>query len=239
MAMENPTWPARDQSSTVSVLLNSTAPGSSTASFANKQDFAVGDRPYSVTVGDFNGDGKPDLAIANFSSNHGQTVSVLLNETPPGSSTATFAAKQDFTTGTGPISVTVGDVNGDGKSDLVVANYYSKTLSVLLNQTAPGSSTVSFAPKQDFDMGDRPHSVAVGDVNGDGKPDLAVSILNSNTVSVLLNQTTPGSSTASFAAKQDFTTGSTPFSVAVGISTAMASPIWPSRTELPMTFRCC
>ena len=49
-------------------------------------------------------------------------MSVLLNTTAPGAATPSFAAKQDFTTGSGPVSVAVGDLNGDGKPDLVVAN---------------------------------------------------------------------------------------------------------------------
>ena len=67
-----------------------------------------------MAVGDVNGDGKPDLVVANEGSN---TVSVLL-----GNGNGTFQAQQTFATGTDPISVAVGDVNGDGKPDLVVAN---------------------------------------------------------------------------------------------------------------------
>ena len=49
-------------------------------------------------------------------------MSVLLNTTAPGAATPSFAAKQDFTTGSGPFSVALGDLNGDGKPDLAVAN---------------------------------------------------------------------------------------------------------------------
>src|SRR5207249_1542941 len=195
-------------SSTVSVLLNTTAPGAAIPSFAPKQDFATGNIPRSATRGDLNGDGGLDLAVANDGSS---TVSVLLNTTAPGAATPSFAAKQDFATGTNPQSVTVGDLNGDGKLDLAVANVGSDTVSVLLNTTAPGAAIPSFAPKQDFATGTVPRSVPVRDLNRDRTLDLAVANVNSNTVSVLLNTTAPGAAIPSFAPKQDFATGTNPF----------------------------
>ncbi len=199
-------------SNTVSVLLNTTAPGSATASFTAKRDFAAGTAPVSITVGDLNSDGKLDLVVANINSNN---VSVLLNTTTPGAATPSFAAKQDFVTGDDPVSVTVGDLNGDGKLDLIVANLIS-TVSVLFNTTAPGASAATFATKQDFPTGDGPRFVSVGDLNGDGKLDLAVANFNSSTVSVLLNTTVPGAAAPSFAALHDFPTGVRPVSVSVG-----------------------
>ena len=77
-----------------------------------------------MAIGDLNGDGKPDLATANYSSN---TVSVLL-----GNGDRTFGARTDFATAGGPYSVAIGDLNGDGKPDLATANYGSNTVSVLL-----------------------------------------------------------------------------------------------------------
>lgn len=199
--------------SNISVLLNTTAPGGAAASFSGIQDFATGDSPSFVTIGDLNGDGRLDLTVANFVFD---SVSVLLNTTTPGATTATFAANQEFATGTGPIFVTVGDVNGDGRLDLAVANFNSDNVSVLLNSTVPGAATPSFAAKQDFATGDAPLFIALSDLNGDGKLDLAVANLNVSTVSVLLNTTNLGTSTPGFADKQDFDTGPTPRSVSVG-----------------------
>src|SRR5207249_1856606 len=204
---------ANQTSNTVSVLLNTTAPGAATPSFAAKQDFATGTLPASVTLGDVNLDGKLDLATANALSN---TVSVLLNTTAPGAAIPSFAPKQDFATGTLPASVTLGYLNLDLTLDLATANPLSNTVSVLLNTTAPGAAIPSFAPKQDFVTGTTPVSVTVGDVNLDGKLDLAVANQSSNSVSVLLNTTAPGAAIPSFAPKQDFPTGTTPFSVTVG-----------------------
>src|ERR1700730_17025906 len=88
-----------------------------TVSFGAKKDFGTGTGPFSVAVGDFNGDGKLDLAVAN---THSNTVSILL-----GTGTGSFGAKTDFGTGGGPISVALGAFNGDGKLDLAVRNQNS------------------------------------------------------------------------------------------------------------------
>src|SRR5208282_4376149 len=191
-------------SNTVSVLLNTTAPGATTPTFAAQQTFNTGTNPSSVTVADVNGDGKPDLIVAN--RNVSGTVSVLLNTTTPGATTVTFAAQQTFPTGFDPGSVTAADINGDGKPDLIVANNADNTVSVLLNTTATGATTLSFATQQTFTVGNGPSSVMAADVNGDGRPDLIVVNNSDNTVSVLLNTTPTGVTTPSFATQQIFTT---------------------------------
>ena len=78
-----------------------------------------------MTAGDWNGDGKADLAVANADSNN---VSILL-----GKGDGTFLAAVNYAAGKGPTSVTAGDWNGDGKLDLAVANYNSNNVSILLN----------------------------------------------------------------------------------------------------------
>ncbi len=172
----------------ISVLLNTTTPGATTPSFAAQVSFAVGNDPESVAIGDLNGDGRPDLAVANNGSN---TVSLLLNATPPGATLPTFAAPVDFATGVRPFAVAVADLNGDGKPDLAIINDYEgmggNSVSVLLNATAPGAVLPAFAPKVDFATGTEPGSVVVGDLNGDSRPDLAVTNDANNDLSVLLN----------------------------------------------------
>ncbi|WP_418006552.1 DUF4347 domain-containing protein, partial [Nostoc piscinale] len=140
--------------------------------FATATNFTVGSSPRLVTVGDFNGDGKLDLAVANRYSNN---VSVLL-----GNGTGGFGTATNFTVGTTAQSVTVGDFNGDGKLDLAVANYNSNNVSVLLSNGTGGFGTAT-----NFTVGSNPFSVTVGDFNGNGKLDLVTVNYNSNNVSVL------------------------------------------------------
>jgi hypothetical protein len=157
-------------SASVSVLRNTSTSGSlGTSSFAAKVDFATGTRPLSVAIGDLDGDGKPDLAVANQNS---ASVSVLRNTSTSGSlGTSSFAAKVDFATGSFPSSVVLGDLDGDGKPDLAVANPGSDNVSVLRNTSISGSIVAgSFAAKVDFTTGTVPLSVAIGDLDGDGKP---------------------------------------------------------------------
>jgi len=156
--------------------------------FSAKTDYATGGQAgATVTTADFNGDGKPDLAVAHYDSN---TVSVLLNN-----GDGTFAAKNDYATDGGLSGfVTAADLNGDGKPDLVVPNV-GGTVSVLLNN---GDGT--FAAKTDYATDGLSDSVTAADFNGDGKTDLAVTSYG-GTVSVLLNN-----GNGIFAAKTDYAT---------------------------------
>jgi hypothetical protein len=190
---------ANNQSNNVSVLL-----GNGDGTFQTAQNFAAGGVPVAVAVGDFNGDGKLDVAVANPLSN---SVSVLL-----GNGDGTLQTAQNFAVGTNPSSVAVGDfdgrhyANGSPILDLAVANDGSSTVSVLL-----GNGDGTFQTTTNFATGSHPHSVAVGDFNGDGKPDLAVADLRSKNVSVLV-----GNGDGTFQTAQSFAVGSDPFSVAVG-----------------------
>src|SRR5437870_2988509 len=103
-----------------------------TFGFAPKADSATGISPRFVALGDLNGDGRLDLAVANVSSD---SVSVLL-----GNGDGSFAAKVDYATAAGPYSVALGDLNGDGRLDLAVANVSSGSVIVLL-----GNGDGSFA----------------------------------------------------------------------------------------------
>jgi hypothetical protein len=196
----------------VSVLLNTTAPGTSTASFVQQQDFPAGMDLGSLSIADINSDGKPDVVVTN---PNGNTVSVLLNFTAAGASQANFSASYSFAVGNLPGAVSTADVNGDGKLDLVIVNGLDNSVSVLLNTTAPGVTVPSFRAQQVFLTGLGPSAPAVADVNGDGKPDVVVSAYGGNFVSVLLNTTAEGAATPSFADQQIFATGTNPYFAAI------------------------
>ena len=178
---------ANGRSYTFSVLRNISTSGSiNSGSFADKVDFATASLPYSVAIADLDADGKLDIAIVNESNN---TVSVFRNTGNSGNITAgSFAGKVDLITGDLPFSVAIADIDGDGKPDLVVANSDSANVSVFRNKCIPGTiSSNSFAAKVGFKAGNAPYSVAIADIDGDGKPDIAVVNYNSNTVSILHN----------------------------------------------------
>jgi hypothetical protein len=160
-------------SSTVSVLL-----GTGDGTFQSPFNYGAGYRPCSVEIGDLDGDGAPDLAVANWSS---YNVSVLL-----GNGDGTFRSAVHYGAGEGPYSIAIGDLDGDGAPDLAVANegrlYTSGNVSALL-----GNGDGTFQSAINYGAGDRPYSVAIGDLDGDGALDLAVANLLSDNVSVLIN----------------------------------------------------
>ncbi len=127
----------------------------------------------STAVGDFNGDGKPDLAVTNSGTNG---VNVFLNS--GGNLSAVSAVPA---TGDSPTSIAAADFNGDGKLDLAVANSGSNNVTILLGN---GDGTFTAAPSPA--TGIAPNSIAVADFNGDGRPDLAVANAGSSNVTILL-----------------------------------------------------
>ena len=163
----------------VSILL-----GVGNGTFGGPTNFAAGaGNPRSVATGDFNDDGKLDLAVAN---SVGSTVSVLM-----GRGNGLFGGPTNLPVGANPQSVAIGDFNRDGDLDFVVTHAGGGANSV---GTFLGQGDGSFLPRVNFGVGMGPNWVAVGDVNGDGKPDIATANPPSQNVSILLNDGKPGAS---------------------------------------------
>ena len=183
------------------------AAGGRSPSFAAPRVLAASLDPDAVAIGDLNGDGKPDLAIANSyfdaDDDEGQagTVSIRL-----GRGDGTFKPRRDYSTGGGPHSVAIGDLNGDGKPDLATANFDEGSVSVLFN-VGDGS----FRSSHDYVTGDRTASVAIADLNGDRAPDVAAAVADTDTLAVLLNN-----GDGSLPPPVSYATGDDPFWVAVG-----------------------
>jgi hypothetical protein len=190
------------QNGTISVLFNNAAAGATAASFAAQQTVTVASNPVAVAIADLDGDGKPDVIVANAASG---TLSLLRNTTVAGSATATFAAAQSLDVDVYPFSVAVADFDGDGKPDLAVANLGSATVSLLRNTTAAGATTFSFAAEPSIATASEPASVIASDINGDGRPDLIIATYFGSVLEVLLNTTVAGSTSLGFAEQQTVT----------------------------------
>ncbi len=173
---------------TVSIF---TGTGPAAATFAGPAAFAVGDvpniaqdRPFEVTVGDFNLDGDPDLATANFgvlADTGSDTVSILT-----GAAGAAFSAPSNITVGDGPDDMVVGNFNGDSEPDIAVANGGSNTIGARSLMVLTGGAGASFTVSAP--IGALGESLAVADFNNDGDPDLAAGSGATNSVAFYLGQ---------------------------------------------------
>ncbi|MFL6278892.1 MAG: FG-GAP-like repeat-containing protein, partial [Vicinamibacterales bacterium] len=154
--------------------------------------------PTAVATGDFNRDGRADVAVTYVNSN---VVAVRM-----GNGSGALLSSVPYGVGTAPIAVAAGDVNGDGRADLAVANSGSNDVSVLL---ASGDGT--FASSVAYDAGTSPFAVAIADFNNDGKSDLVVANNSGSDVSILT-----GIGDGTFNAAVDYDVASGPFGVTVG-----------------------
>ena len=179
-------------SKTVSVLLNAGG------ALASQQEYDIGRGGSAVTVADVNSDGWPDLVVANSDDN---SVGILINK---GFGSFRTQATVALTTDTGPLygpsAVAVGDINSDGNADIVVADFLSDKVSLLL-----GSGYGQFPTQAHVSVGSRPQSVSLVDLNSDGKLDILVANSASNTVGVLL-----GNGNGTFQAQVTVDAGSSP-----------------------------
>jgi FG-GAP-like repeat len=144
--------------------------------------FPCGDSPFSVAIGDLNGDGIPDLAIVNSPSStsdrSGQDgLTILIGD---GKGGFRKMSGSPFVTDKRPNMVAIGDLNGDGVGDAVVSNPDSDTITIFTM-----SRKGSLAARSTLSVPGRPKGIAIADLNGDGKTDIVVTNSASNTVTVI------------------------------------------------------
>lgn len=164
----------------VSILL-----GQGDGTFVPAGAYQLASTTRSIAVGDFDGDGNLDLAVANSSNNRNSNIAILL-----GNGDGTFRPPVPYPAGAGPVWVTAGDFNNDGKLDLAVADFNSNSVALLY-----GHGDGVFDLPVTFAVGPGPAALVAGDFNMDGKLDLAVANRGfgaAGSVSILLGTTVGG-----------------------------------------------
>jgi hypothetical protein len=174
-------------------------------SFAPKQDYVYFNRADNIVLSDIDDDGRPDLITSNSSEG---TISILRNTSTDG--VFSLAERIDYTVGSFPSYIMTGNLDNDGKPDIVLTNYSSKNLSILKNNSSPGNT--SFNPQVNYSIDAT--NIALADFNGDGKVDLFTGSTITGIASILQNNNSGGDFL--FGTKVDFTTGNFDTYVAAG-----------------------
>ncbi len=170
--------------------------------------FPAGNNAIATAIADFNGDGKPDVAVAN---NNSSNVSILLGN---GAGSFSAASGSPIAGGSQPRVVAAADVNSDGKADLVIADLGTTTMTLMLGN-GDGTFTAGTAPN----AGGAQLGVAIGDLNADGKPDIVTANYSANTIGVLI-----GAGSGTFAAATTLAAGGAPVNLQVADLNADGAP---------------
>ena len=177
--------------------------GNGDGTFGPEVDYALdGGYANSIATGDFNGDGKVDIVTSD---PFGNSISVLL-----GNGDGTFQSEHAFATDSSPVSVTVADLNNDGRLDIAVSNS-TGTVSVFLGNGDGTFQVLPLISVSSSGQDEGPRAIAAGDLNGDGNVDLAVSIWDSSSIAIL-----PGNGDGTFQpAKLIYTPNMSPTGVVI------------------------
>jgi hypothetical protein len=178
--------------------------GDGTFAMASGSPHPVGQNPLMIALGDFNGDGKLDVAVTNANTND---VSILLGN---GDGTFADAPGSPFQAGKAPEAIVTADFNGDGNLDLAIVNSPPNTVTLLLGH---GDGSFVAGRASPITVGNFPTGIVAADFNGDGKPDLAVTNGFSYNVSILLGN---GDGTFTAASGSPVAVGRQPFAINAG-----------------------
>ena len=221
---------------TLSIFQNESQPGVlTTNSFTPRVDIPVAGEPAAVAIGDLDGDGRPEIVVADFSLT---TISVLQNQSLPGLLTSnSFGAAVNFGVGPSPFCVALADLDGAGRLDVVTVNELdpARRVSVLRNMSVPGRlSTNSLAAAVDFGGANLGHALAIGDLDGDGWLDLTTGSFGGKALDVYRNLNTPGTLTSrSFGPEVIFGVGNWVQNVALGDLAGEGKPAVALVSQIP------
>lgn len=182
----------------ISVLIGN---GDGTFAPAVSYPAPIGSATNAAAIGDFNGDGVPDVSVTNYD---GNDVSVFI-----GKGDGTFKSPAQYPASINPMGIVTGDFNGDGRQDIASVSGYilSASVDVLI-----GRGDGTFANHTNHSIPLYPYDIAAGDFNGDGKPDLVVDSFNTpGLISILL-----GNGNGSFTIRKDTAVGNQPARLATG-----------------------
>ena len=168
--------------------------------YSDPTTYAAAEQTSAVALGDITGNGIQDMVAVNTAND---SVSIWLGA---GDGTFVFQRTQSIGSGKAPVSVTLGDFNGDGDLDIVTVNGGDNTISVLL-----GNGLGQFGFPRPFNVGDGPVAVATADLDGDGSLDLIVANADGDNLSILI-----GNGDGTFKPQTQVAVGNVPVSVAVG-----------------------
>lgn len=176
---------ANSNNSSISVLQNIGNGGSINFSSPFIFSTSAGGTPSSLAIGDLDADGKNDIVCSDFNA-----FSLSLFRNTSNINNISFAASIGLATGIYPSSVSINDIDGDGKLDIVTTNFGTNSLSIFQNISSPGN--LSFTKISDISTGSLygPRIISFGDIDGDYKPDMVVGYPNINTISIFRNIST-------------------------------------------------
>lgn len=204
---------AGQYSASLTLFINESEPG--VLAFDTPVSIATTTGFKGIVCADFDGDGKPDIAVANREAN---TLTILQNVSSDAS--VKFSPVLQLSTPAGPVALAAGDLDGTGTIDLGVVARFAGAAVFYQNTSTPGS--ISFVQSNVVSLPSSPSSIIFVDLDGDGLLDVATASSGAALVSVLKNQSSGGA--LSFAARTDWSTIASPSALAAGDLTGDGLP---------------